>query len=86
MRLSGKVAVVTGGAAGLERAIAARFACEGALVVAADTNEVAGAALIEELRKRGSEAVFVRTDVSDEGSVKQLILRRWIVTSGSMYW
>jgi 3-oxoacyl-[acyl-carrier protein] reductase len=73
MRLSGKVAVITGAAVGLGRAVAARFAREGALVVAADVNEAGGTALIEQLQKSGSDAIFVRTDVSDEGSVQRLI-------------
>ncbi|MGB8478595.1 MAG: 3-oxoacyl-ACP reductase family protein [Acidobacteriaceae bacterium] len=73
MRLSGKVAVVTGAAVGLGRAVADRFAREGAVVVAADINETDGTALSEQLRERGSEAMFVRTDVADEASVQQLI-------------
>ncbi|MHB1936651.1 MAG: SDR family NAD(P)-dependent oxidoreductase [Acidobacteriaceae bacterium] len=73
MRLSGKVAVVTGAAVGLGRAVAARFAREGAVVVAADINEADGTTLAEQLREGGSEVLFVRTDVSDEGSVKRLI-------------
>ncbi|MGH9616186.1 MAG: SDR family NAD(P)-dependent oxidoreductase [Acidobacteriaceae bacterium] len=72
MRLSGKVAVVTGAAVGLGRAIAIRFAHEGALVVAADTNEADGTALIDDLRTQGHEAVFVRTDVADEDSARRL--------------
>jgi NAD(P)-dependent dehydrogenase (short-subunit alcohol dehydrogenase family) len=73
MRLSGKVAIVTGAAVGLGRAMAARFAREGAHVVAADTNEGDGSALIHQLRELGCEATFVQTDVSDEGAVKRLL-------------
>lgn len=72
MKLSGKVAVVTGAAAGLGRAVANRFAREGALVVAADTNEADGTSLIEQLRELGCEGVFIRTDVSEEHSVRRL--------------
>jgi NAD(P)-dependent dehydrogenase (short-subunit alcohol dehydrogenase family) len=72
MRLRGKVAVVTGAAAGLGRAVAARFAREGALVVAADTNEAGGAELIEHLKNQRYEAIFVRTDISQESTVKNL--------------
>lgn len=72
MRLSERVAVVTGAAVGLGRAVAARFAREGALVVAADKNEVDGTALTEKLKKEGYEAVFVRTDVSEEIAVRRL--------------
>ena len=72
MRLRGKVAVVTGAAAGLGRAVAARFAREGALVVVADTNEAGGTALAEQLKNQGCEAIFVQTDIAQEGAVKNL--------------
>lgn len=72
MRLSGKVAVVTGASVGLGRAVAARFAHEGASVVAADTNVADGTALVEELKSGGLEATFVPTDVAKECSVKAL--------------
>ena len=72
MRLSGKVTLVTGASVGLGRAVAARFAREGASVVAADVNETDGQALVEELKAEGLEAMFVRTDVSQECQVKAL--------------
>lgn len=72
MRLSGKVSVVTGASVGLGRAAAARFAHEGAFVVAADTNEADGTALVEDLKSQGLEAMFVHTDVSKECAVKSL--------------
>ncbi len=73
MRLADKVAIVTGAAVGLGRAVAARFAHEGASVVAADINETDGAALAGELVSKGLKAVFVRTDVSREDQVKALV-------------
>lgn len=72
MRLSGKVTIVTGASAGLGRAVAARFAREGASVVAADVNETDGSALVAQLKSEGLEAMFVRTDVSQECAVKAL--------------
>jgi NAD(P)-dependent dehydrogenase (short-subunit alcohol dehydrogenase family) len=72
MRLQGKVAVVTGASVGLGRAVAARFAAEGARVVAADTNDADGRALAEEQKRLGREALFVPTDVSDESAVVRL--------------
>jgi NAD(P)-dependent dehydrogenase (short-subunit alcohol dehydrogenase family) len=72
MRLSGKVAIVTGASVGLGRAVAGRFAHEGASVVAADTNEVDGTKLTEELTRQGLESMFVHTDVSQEDAVKNL--------------
>jgi NAD(P)-dependent dehydrogenase (short-subunit alcohol dehydrogenase family) len=72
MRLSGKVAIVTGASVGLGRAVAARFAQEGASVVAADTNEADGSALVDQLKSAGLDAMFVQTDVSQECAVKAL--------------
>lgn len=66
MKLKDKIAVITGGAAGIGEAGTRRFAAEGARVFVLDVNEVAGAALESEL-----ESVrFIKTDISDESSVK----------------
>lgn len=73
MRLAGKVAMVTGAAAGLGRAVAARFAREGAHVLVADLDEENGSSLCEELQGSGLDAAFVRTDISDEASVRDLV-------------
>ena len=73
MRLKCKVAGVTGAAVGLGQAVAARFASEGALVVAADINEQNGTASAEQIVDGGFQASFVRTDVSDEKSVIALM-------------
>jgi NAD(P)-dependent dehydrogenase (short-subunit alcohol dehydrogenase family) len=63
----GKVAVVTGGASGIGRALATRFVAEGMNVVIADIEEEPLAATAEELG-----AVGVRTDVADAASVAAL--------------
>lgn len=73
MRLQGKVAIVTGSAVGLGHAVAARFAREGATVVAADINEQCGAAAVYQIRENGHSAIFVPTDVSDEAAVAALM-------------
>ncbi len=73
MRLQGKVAVVTGAAVGLGRAVATRFAREGASVVAADINARDGAATVDRIKESGSSAMFVPTDVSDERAVAALM-------------
>jgi NAD(P)-dependent dehydrogenase (short-subunit alcohol dehydrogenase family) len=57
---------------GLGRAVAARFAREGASVVAADVNEAEGSALVAQLKSEGLDAIFVRTDVSQECAVKAM--------------
>src|ERR1700761_2664569 len=72
MRLAGKVIIVTGASVGLGRAVAARFAREGGSLVAADVNETDGSALVAQLKSEGLDAMFVRTDVSQECAVKAL--------------
>jgi 3-oxoacyl-[acyl-carrier protein] reductase len=72
-RLLGKVAVVTGAAVGLGRAVATRFAREGAIVVTADTNAQGGSAVLEQIRREGGCGAFLRTDIADESEVKALL-------------
>src|SRR3954449_12649181 len=71
-RLAGKVAVITGGGAGIGRATAELFAEEGASVVIAERDESAGRDAAEAIGKAGGKAIFVRTDVSDEASVARM--------------
>lgn len=68
--LEGKVAVVTGGAAGIGRACIERFAAEGARVVIADIDPEAGEALASEL---GDAAAFQRCDVSQPDEIQALV-------------
>lgn len=68
LRLTGKVAIITGGAGGLGAAQARLFAAEGAAVAIADLREDAGSRLANEIRADGGKAIFTRLDVTDEGS------------------
>lgn len=63
-RLEGKVALITGGGAGIGLESARLFASEGARVAVVDVNDDAGQAAVAELRGSGGEAVFVHADVS----------------------
>jgi NAD(P)-dependent dehydrogenase (short-subunit alcohol dehydrogenase family) len=73
MRLAGKVAVITGAASGIGRATATRFAQEGAKVVVADINQVGGEACAQQIKAAGGEAVFLKTDVSQEADLQNMI-------------
>jgi NAD(P)-dependent dehydrogenase (short-subunit alcohol dehydrogenase family) len=70
--LRGRVAVVTGAAGGLGRAMAERFAAQGMRVVVADVDESGARETADALAARGGEAVAVRTDVSRSEDVEQL--------------
>jgi NAD(P)-dependent dehydrogenase (short-subunit alcohol dehydrogenase family) len=75
MRLSGKVAIVTGGGAGIGRACVELFAREGARVVIAERDEAAGAAVLAAVTAAGGTAILVPTDVSEEDSVIAMVER-----------
>lgn len=72
-RLKDKVAIVTGGAAGIGRAICELFSKEGAKVVIADIDEESGNETLRLVQATGAEAIFVRTDVSSEVDVEAMI-------------
>lgn len=73
MRMQGKVAVVTGAARGIGRAIAERFAREGAKVVLSDVLEAEGEAAVVAIRESGGEAHFVASDAGDKAAVDALV-------------
>jgi NAD(P)-dependent dehydrogenase (short-subunit alcohol dehydrogenase family) len=73
-RLKDKVAVVTGGGAGIGRATCELFAEEGAAVVVAEIDPQTGADVAEQIRKGGGgRTLFVRTNVADEASIRGMV-------------
>ena len=70
--LQGKVAVITGGAGGIGKALAVRFGAEGMRLVVADIEKGALDATVGELRDAGAEAIGVVTDVTAHDQVEAL--------------
>ena len=69
MRLARKVAIVTGAASGMGKAIAELYAKEGALVVVSDLNAEGAQSVVNEIE---GEAVLIETDVTSEESIQHL--------------
>lgn len=72
MRLKEKVAIVTGAASGMGKAIAVGYAKEGAKVVVSDINMEGAQAVVEEIKALGAEAIAVQTNVVSEEDVQRL--------------
>jgi NAD(P)-dependent dehydrogenase (short-subunit alcohol dehydrogenase family) len=72
-KLSGKVAIVTGGTSGIGKATVALFAEEGAAVVFSGRRVELGKALEAELRQRGSQVLFVETDHTQSEDCARLV-------------
>jgi len=75
MRLAGKVAMITGGAAGIGRACVELFVREGARVLLADQDATAGETVACDARTQGGEVLFVETDVSKPEQMERAVTR-----------
>lgn len=73
MRLKDKVAIVTGGGAGMGEAVAKGFAREAARVAVADINSALGETTVAAIRAAGGEAIFVRADVSKAADIETMV-------------
>lgn len=73
--LKDKVALITGAGTGIGAVAARLFARNGARVVVAEINEEQGWAVAEQIRGEGLEAEFIRTDVTDDESVRLCVAK-----------
>jgi NAD(P)-dependent dehydrogenase (short-subunit alcohol dehydrogenase family) len=83
MTFSGKVALVTGGAAGIGRTTALAFAAEGLQVVVSDVDAAGGEGTVQAIRDAGGEATFVRCDVTRDAEV-QALMEQVVATYGRL--
>jgi glucose 1-dehydrogenase len=72
-RLAGKIALITGGASGIGRAIARRFAQEGADIAIADIDTVHGETTAAEIRTLGRACLSIPADISNRAQVEALV-------------
>ncbi len=71
--LRNKVALVTGGAAGIGAAVVRQFASEGARVAFADQNEIAAAKLLDEMRGAPHQPGYIKVDLTREGDCQRCV-------------
>lgn len=71
--LTGKTVIVTGGGSNIGRSICHNFAKEKVKLVIADLDEAQGKIVQEEVKKIGSEVLFVKTDVSKNDQVEDMV-------------
>jgi 3-oxoacyl-[acyl-carrier protein] reductase len=73
MLLSNRVAIITGGARGIGRAIALKFASEGCAIVIVDLREDESEETLRQIPDRDSQGLFIRCDVSNSAQVRSMV-------------
>jgi 3-oxoacyl-[acyl-carrier protein] reductase len=75
MKLKDRVAIITGGARGMGRAIALRFAQEGCSSVIADMLDKEGEKTVADVKKAGKDAIYIHTDVTSTKQVNDMVAK-----------
>lgn len=83
-RLENKVAIITGAGSGIGKETALLFAKEGAKVTVSDINEDAGNKVVEEIKKAGGEAIFVKAN-SASAEDGQNLVRKTVEAFGGLH-
>ena len=73
MKLSNKVAIITGSGSGIGRACAILFSQEGAKISVADIDEKSGRQTVDLIKQKGGSAIFIQTDVSKASDAEGMI-------------
>jgi len=73
VRLSGKVAIVTGGGSGIGRAVCERLALEGAAVTVAELDANRGRETADTITKNKGKTKFIQTDIRNEESIRKCV-------------
>ncbi|ONI47904.1 oxidoreductase [Candidatus Epulonipiscium fishelsonii] len=71
--MKGKVVIVTGGGQGIGACVATTYAKKGAKVIIAEIDEEAGLETEQTIKEQGMGATFIKTDVGNEASVKNMV-------------
>ncbi len=71
--LENKVAFVSGGGSGIGKAVAETYAREGAKVAVSDIDETGGQAVVDQIKKDGGEAIFIKADSSRPEDNKRIV-------------
>jgi len=79
MKLSGKVALLTGAGGAMGRAIALRLAADGASVVAVDLSGEAANLTADAVRSHGTNALALQVDIADTQQVDEMVSQAWNV-------
>lgn len=73
LKLNDKVAIITGGASGIGRAVVKMMIAEGAKVVIADIQEEKGNEVVFDIKAGGADALFIKTNTADRAEVDQMV-------------